>query len=90
VYSSTNITTAAYTQLVASLGAAANVVDIFDSSGQAMILAVGPSGQEVIQAYIPPGGETQMPISIPAGSRVAYKALTATANSGYLLINFLT
>ena len=90
IYSSTNITTSAYVQLVASTLAAVNVVDIFDSSGQAMILAVGPSGQEVIQAYIPPGGETQMPISIPAGSRVAYKALSANATSGYLLMNFLT
>ena len=88
-YSSTNITTAAYTQLVASTSAQANFVDIFDSSGQSMILAVGPSGQEVIQAYIAPGGE-QIPLAIPAGSRVAYKALTANATSGYVTINFLT
>jgi hypothetical protein len=90
VYSSTNITTAAYTQLVASTLATTNIVDIFDSSGQAMILAVGPAGQEIIQAYIPPGGETQLPLSIPSGSRIAYKALTANATTGYLTMNFLT
>ena len=86
VYSSTNITTSAYTQLIASTTSATTFVDIFDSSGQAMILAVGASGSEVIQAYIPPGGDA-FSLSIPAGSRVAYKALTANATSGYLLLN---
>jgi hypothetical protein len=89
VYSSTNITTSAYVQLVASTTSTTNYIDIFDSSGQAMILGVGGSGSEVIQAYIPPGGD-QIQLAIPSGSRVAYKALTATANSGYLLMNFYT
>jgi hypothetical protein len=88
-YGTTNITTSAYTQLVASTAASVSLVDIFDSSGQAMILAVGPSGQEVIQAYIAPGGE-QLPVSIPAGARIAYKALTANATTGYLTMNLLT
>ena len=90
VYSSTNITTSAYTQLVASTSATTNIVDIFDSSGQAMILATGVSGSEIVQAYIPPGGETQIPLYIPAGVRVAYKALSGNATTGYLTINFLT
>lgn len=89
VYSSVNITTSAYVELVSSTSSKTNYIDIFDSSGQAMILAVGAVGLEVVQAYIPPGGD-QIPLMIPAGSRVAYKALTATANSGYLLMNFYT
>lgn len=88
VYSATNITTAAYVQLIASTTNATNFVDIFDSSGNAMILAVGASGSEVIQAYVAPGGD-QIPLAIPAGSRVSYKALTADSTSGYLLINLL-
>ena len=86
-YSGANITTAAYTQLVASTTSATNALDIFDSSGQAMILATGAAGAETVVAYIPPGGE-QVLVAIPAGTRVAYKALTANATSGYLLINF--
>lgn len=86
VYSSTNITTSAYVQLIASTTSATKYIDIFDSSGQAMILAVGAAGSEVIQAYVPPGGDS-FSFAIPAGSRVAYKALTATASSGYLLLN---
>jgi hypothetical protein len=86
VYSSTSITTSAYTQLIASTTSATNKVTIFDSSGQAMILATGGAGSEVILAYIPPGG-AEIPVQIPASTRIAYKALTANATTGYLLIN---
>lgn len=85
-YSGVNITTAAYTQLIASTTSATTYIDIFDSSGQAMILATGAGGAEVIQAYIPPGGDAFY-LAIPSGTRVAYKALTANATTGYLLLN---
>ena len=87
-YASTSITTSAYVQLVASTSLLTNDLEIFDSSGQGMILATGASGSEVIQAYVPPGGMS-LKLQIPAGTRVAYKALTANATGGYLLINFL-
>jgi hypothetical protein len=87
-YSSTNVTTSAYTQLIASTTSATNMVQVFDSSGQAMILATGAAGSEVIQAYIPPGG-ADFNLAIAAGTRVAIKALTANATSGYLLVNLL-
>lgn len=85
-YSSVNVTTAAYTQLIASTTSATTYVDIFDSSGQAMILATGGAGSETVQAYIPPGGDS-FSFAIPASTRVAIKALTATATSGYILLN---
>ena len=88
VYSSTNITTSAYVQLVASTSNTINTLHIFDSSGQAMILGIGGAGSEVTTLYVPPGGDTYT-LNIPSGSRLAYKALTATANSGYLLMSFL-
>jgi hypothetical protein len=87
-YSSTSITTGAYVQLVASTSNAINTVHIFDSSGQAMIFGIGASGSEVATLYVPPGGDTYT-LTVPAGSRIAYKALTATAASGYLLMSFL-
>ena len=87
-YSSTNITTTAYTQLIASTSNVINTLHIFDSSGQAMILATGASGSEVVQLYVPPGGDT-FTLTIPAATRVAYKALTANATAGYLLISML-
>lgn len=88
VYSVTAVTTGAYVQLVASTTAKTNSVRIFDSSGQGMILAVGGAGVEVDQIYVPPGGDT-FNLTIPASSRVSYKALTANATTGYLIINFM-
>lgn len=86
-YTSTSVTTGAYVQLIASTSAAAKVIEVFDSSGQAMILAVGGAGSEVDQFFIFPGGQGQVPLAIPAGSRVSIKAKTATASSGYIAVN---
>jgi len=87
-YSSTSISTSAYTQLVASTSNAINSIHIFDSSGQAMILAIGAVSSEVDTLYVPPGGDTYS-LHIAAGSRISYKAKTATASSGFLLMSFL-
>lgn len=87
-YSITPVTTSAYVELIASTAADISQVKIFDSSGQAMILAVGSAGLEVDLYYIPPGGDT-FEIAIPASTRLSYKALTGNASSGYLLINLL-
>ena len=87
-YTSTNITTGAYVQLVASTTNTINNIHIFDSSGQTMILAVGAPGSEVNQVYVQPGGDT-FTLRIPAGSRISYKALTANATAGYLIMSFL-
>lgn len=89
-YSSGNVTTGAYVQLIASTTSATSLLDIFDSSGQAMIIAVGAAASEVDQFYVFPGGNGQVQLAIPAGSRVSVKALTATASSGYLLLNLYT
>jgi hypothetical protein len=53
-----------------------------------MILATGASGSEVVLFYVPPGGD-QISVNIPAGTRISYKALTANATTGYLLLNML-
>lgn len=89
-YSSTSVTTSAYVQLEASLAAACKEIEIFDSSGQGMILAVGAAASEVDQIYIFPGGNGRVPLAIAASSRISIKAKTATASSGYIMINYYT
>lgn len=88
VYSSTNVTTGAYVQLVASLAAAVNEVEIFDSSGQTLVLATGGAGSEVDQAFVFPGGNGRIPLAIASATRVSIKAVSATANDGEIAINF--
>lgn len=87
-YSSTNVTTSSYTQLVASLGSAVNEIEIFDSSGETLVIATGAAGSESDQIYVFPGGNGRVPLAIAASARVSIKAVSASATSGEIAINF--
>jgi hypothetical protein len=89
-YSSVNVTTGTYVQVVASTSAAIRRLYVFDSSGSVIILATGAAASESPQIYITPGG-TSYPyeLAIPAGTRLAIKALDTSATSGQIVINAL-
>ena len=87
-YSTTPVTTGAYVELVASAGTAVKEIEIFDSSGESLVLALGAAGAEVNKAYVFPGGNGRIPVQISAGQRLSIKAVSASATSGELLINF--
>ena len=89
-YSSVNVTTSAYTQLTASTSGTTNRLQIFDSSGQTLVLAVGAAASEVDQIYIFPGGNGDVELAIASGSRISVKAVSANATSGELAINLLS
>lgn len=86
-YSVTNVTTGAFVQILASLGNTIDYCEIFDSSGQALTLALGAAASETAYLQIFPGGNGPVPVVIPTGNRLSLKAITATANTGFLLIN---
>lgn len=87
-YSGVNVTTGAYVELIAATSADIYKLNIFDSSGQTMILATGAAASEVDLLYIPPGGfNAPMEIFIAAGTRLSIKALSATATSGEIVLN---
>lgn len=89
-YSTTNVTTAAYVQLVASTSNDINRLHIFDSSGQDLVLATGAAASEVDQIQISPGGwDAPVDLFIPSGSRISVKAVSATASAGVLIITGL-
>jgi len=88
VHSSTNITTGTWVVLLSSVGATAvKEIEIFDSSGETLEIGIGAAGSEVAKAYIIPGGNGRIPFQIPAGTRLSVKAVSATANSGELIVN---
>lgn len=90
VYSSTNVTTSAYTTLISSTTAAIDAVDDFDSSGQTLRLGWGASCGAIVDGpLIYPGGFGLRALSIPQGSCVGIKAISATANSGEADFNFM-
>lgn len=87
-YTSTNVTTSAYVQLIASTANTISHMEIFDSSGSTMIIAVGSIGSEVDTVYVFPGGNGLIPVAVASGSRISIKAVSATANTGEIDINF--
>jgi len=89
-YSSTNVTSAAYVQLVASTTSAINMIEIFDSSGVALYFATGAAASEVNQFVIYPGGNGQVPFAIAASTRLSVKAVSTSATSGTGIINLYT
>ena len=86
-YSSTPVTTAAYVTLIASLPAAVKQVEIFDSSGSVLTLALGAAAAEVDINQVIPGGNGLIPCVITAAARLSIKAVSANASSGLLVIN---
>lgn len=87
-YAASPVSTAAYVQLIAATAAAIKEVEIFDSSGQTLVLAVGGAGVEVDQVYVLPGGNGRIPLSIASGARVSIKAVSALADVGEFTANF--
>lgn len=88
--STTNITNAAYVQVLASTAAAANSLYINNATGQPLVLATGAAGSEVDQIYIPAGGwSNQYNLQIAASTRVSVKSLGTTASTGNFIISAL-
>ena len=84
---STPVTTSAYTELDAALDEDIKSIEIFDSSGECLVLAVGAAGSESDLCYIMPGGNGLIPILLNQGERLAVKAVSANTASGNLYIN---
>jgi hypothetical protein len=86
-HSTTPVTTAAYIQVVALVATAVTKIQIFDSSGETLILALGGAGFETDLMYIFPGG-VEHNVYIPVGQRLSIKAKSGNATSGYFCANF--
>ena len=86
----TNITNAAYVELIADVGVISlKQLKIFMSSGTPLLLAIGAAASEVDTCIIPPGGfaDGQIDIVVPANARISVKSLGGTVASGNIIIN---
>lgn len=86
-YSGGSVTTAAWVQLISSTAAAINLLCITDTSGQVMELGTGTAASETRVFLIAQGFSGCIPLRIAASTRVAIRAVTATASTGYLTIS---
>jgi hypothetical protein len=89
-FSSTNVTSGAWVELISTVGATAiKRVQIFMSQGNALELGFGAAASEVSQMFLFPGGNEVFEMDIPAGTRLSVKAVSSTASTGELLVNLL-
>lgn len=90
-FSTSNVTTAAYTELAASTTNALTAFEIYTTTTEPLILATGAAASEVDKFYILPGGNAPNVIylSVSASTRLSLKALNNTISSGYILVNCL-
>lgn len=89
-YSVSNISDAAWSEIVASTGARIRKMHIFDSSGAQVKLAMGAAGAESEVFRIEPGGPGGVELVIPVNTRLSVRAASGTISTGDLVINFLT
>ena len=89
ICSSTNITTAAYVELITSTAAACKKIQILDTTGSWFELATGASSSETPMLYVGPGSDQTIQAKIPASTRISVKALDANATSGAFAINLI-
>lgn len=91
-YVSTNVTTAAWVEIITAMPVPASAVEIFDGSGRIIKLALGAAGDEdsnELDYYIIPGGSSiLLPVEFARTKRVAAKAVDANATTGSLVFNF--
>lgn len=88
----TNVTDAAYVELVADSGSdEIKKITSFYPAGSLAFIAIGAAASEVNNFILYPGGAEEL-VSIPPNSRISIRLLTgqSTVNSGVLAINFLT
>ena len=82
-YSATNVTTSAYVTQWASTPTAASHLQICDTSGQVLKIAVGAATFEFDIATVQVSGCVVVPIYIAPNTRISLKAISASATTGY-------
>ena len=88
---STNLTTSAWTTVIAALTSACSAIEVFNPSGSPIQFALGAAGSEVAIPYtILPGGTTSfIPFEMTNKSRLSAEVVAggSTISTGYLIVN---
>jgi hypothetical protein len=88
-FSSNNVTSAGYTQLIASTSSDVVEAQIFYGNGTTLYLATGAAASETDLLMIPPGFDGKLPLDIASGTRLSLKSVDDTVNTGELVINLI-
>jgi hypothetical protein len=75
-----------YTQITASTSATISKCSVFWPGNEPLWLSTGGGGSEVVLVYVPPGGQDDIPVSIAASTRLAWRSEASTFSSGFGVI----
>jgi hypothetical protein len=93
VYSSTNVNSSAYVELVHSTVKGIKAISVMNSGPQDVLIAVGAAGSEANQLYIPSTVSSLYPVVYPIslgyGSRLSVIAASGTNSTGQLDVNVI-
>lgn len=82
-YASANVTTSAYTTLIASTAINVSSLEVCDTSTKLLKIATGAAGSETDRMTVFISGCVTMPLFIPKGTRISIEAVDANATSGF-------
>lgn len=92
-FDATNVTTAAWVELISAMDKASSSCQIYNGSGSILKLSTGGIGLEdsnEVPYYVLPNGSTIIiPIELAFGGRLSAKAIGADATVGDLILNFM-
>lgn len=88
-YSATNVSSSAYVTLFASTPTSVSKLEILDSSGQIMKIALGSAGNEMDICTAPVSGTILLPYFLPIGSRLSIRAVATSASTGYSVVSLI-
>lgn len=87
--SGNGITTAAWDEVASSLSGSTSSVVIYNGTTSLLKLGYGPAGSEIDSVLIPASASLHVPLLLEAGKRVAIRAVSANATSGFVGLSFL-
>lgn len=82
------VTTAAYLTLTAAVADDVAEVEVDNSTGRTLVLAVGAAGLEVNKLIVFPKGLSRQLLTIASGARISLKSLHTNATVGEVNINY--
>lgn len=85
-----SITAGGFLEIEAATTAAVSSINYANTTGKAVILAIGAAAAEALYVYLWPTGVSEtLSVRIPSGSRLSLKSTSGTLSTGIVGINFL-
>lgn len=89
-YASTNVTTGAWVQIIASTAATINTMIIDDTCGEVMELGTGAPASETRKMLVPRGGQgVPVDLAVPSGTRISLRAISGNCTAGDFVLTGL-